>query len=555
MKKVLFSLFFIGLFLTPALADYRVDSVSVSADVSANGQAQVNATIALTFDAVATEVTIPLPESHVTHASAGNYRFSLEETDKGANMVVRRRSGFAGTETFLIRYTVPYTDDGDTEADAFSLGLLSSRWERDIGSCTFQVLMPDVFEAEPEIISGYHGALSASEAGLTVTDTGFTGSVGQRMAFDSLDVSLELPEGYFHLRSATVPVISVTFVTLGMLVILLLCVVYWRAKLWFPREESTPRLLLPEGILPCQLPMVLDGSTCDVPAMILEWANLGYLSISRARNGTVLLTRRMNMGSERSRGEQRLFAKIFGQKYRVAATPGRFSGAAAGFRRVSRRSLYRVIFDRASGNPVLIQMPCRLLLAVGIGNLAAHMLPEGGGFVVLAVLIGMIGFLYSIYLHTAAAKFAAHRTYDLISILCAAILAGLLPLSLMAGALPEMLMGLSACLFSAIATAPGPRRSKRGIDAMAQAKGCRTFYRRAAWRRLQTFQGRNSRFFQIQFPRAMALGADREFALRFERIPIPTPEWLELPLTGTRSAEALRKELLPILRQLRDAFR
>jgi (E)-4-hydroxy-3-methylbut-2-enyl-diphosphate synthase len=101
--------------------------------------------------------------------------------------------------------------------------------------------------------------------------------------------------------------------------------------------------------------MTLDGSTCDVTAMLLEWASLGYLALSRSRQGVVLLTRTMEMGSERSAAEQRLFYSIFGNKLRVAATPGRFSRAAAQFRAASRRSLYRVIFDRSGGNPVLIQ--------------------------------------------------------------------------------------------------------------------------------------------------------------------------------------------------------
>ena len=63
-----------------------------------------------------------------------------------------------------------------------------------------------------------------------------------------------------------------------------------------------------------------------------------------------------------------------------------------------------MIFDPKGGNVVLVQIPCRILLAVGVGYLAQQMLPEGGGFVVLAVLAGMVGFLYSIYLHTALSQ-------------------------------------------------------------------------------------------------------------------------------------------------------
>ncbi len=555
MKKVLFSLFFICIFLVPALADYQVDSVSVSAEVSANGRAQVTTTIQLTFDASTDQVTIPLPDTDVSRVSAGDYRFSVEETDTGTDVVIKNNDGFVGTQTFLVSYIVPYADDGDTEADHFSLGFLSSRWARPIGSCSFQVIMPKGFDAEPQIISGYYGALSETATALAITETSLSGSVSNRMAYDSLSLVLSLPDQYFNVRSARLPVVSVTFLAIGMLAVLLLCIVYWRMKLRSRHVSSTPRLLAPEGVLPCQLPMVLDGSTCDVTAIILEWANLGYLSISQTRNGTVVLNRLMHMGSERSKAEQQLFSKIFARKSRVAATPGRFSRAAAQFRAASRRSLYRVIFDPKSGNPAIVQLPCQCLLSLSIGYMAYQFLPEGGGFIVLAVLIGLVSLVYSLLLHRSIRRFAALRAVNVLSIVCWILMLALLPLSLVSGSFPEVVVGLSACLFSGIATAPGPRRSARGIDAVAQTKGCRTFYRRASWQRLQIFQGKSSRFFQTQLPGAVALGVEKRFARRFERLSVPMPDWLKLSGDPIRSASSLQHLLAPVLRQLRESFR
>ena len=46
-----------------------------------------------------------------------------------------------------------------------------------------------------------------------------------------------------------------------------------------------------------------------------------------------------------------------------------------------------------------------------------------------------------------------------------------------------------------------------------------------------------------------------QFARRFERLPIPVPDWLDLPSRATRSAEALCRDLKPFLHQLREAFR
>ncbi len=550
MKRILYTVIFILLMVCPVLADYTVDSVAVSADVTDRGQAQVTATVQLTFDAVTEQVTIPLPERSVSNLSAGNFRFSREDTDAGVNAVIKNKNGFAGIQTFQISYTVPYPG----ASDEYTLGILSSRWEKPVGACSFQVNMPKTLENAPRILSGYHGALSESEAGLTYTTTGVSGTLGARMAYDSLSMAVELPEGYFNVRSATLPVVSVTFLAVGMGLVLLLAVGYWRLKLRSDHGEVNPRLLLPEGILSCQLPMLLDGASCDMAALILEWANMGYLSITRSLRGTVVLTKLMSMGSERSRAEQRLFLRIFGRKLRVAAAPGRFSGAGRRFQAAMRRSFRRVSLDPRGGNPVFVQLPCRILLAVAVGAAAYRLMPGGAGFVVLAVLAGIAGFVCSVFLHSSLSALAAHHRLTWQVLISLALVAGLLALSLVSGALPEMAVGLIAVAFSAIATASGPRRNSRGVDAMAQAKGLRVFYRDVAWQRLQVYQGRDSRFFETQLPRAAALGVDRRFAARFERLSVPMPEWLELPREADRSARSLQRQLAPILRQLRAAF-
>lgn len=555
MKKLLFSLFFIFLFMIPGLADFKVDSVAVSAEVSAKGRAKVTNTIQLTFDTATEQVSIPLASGDVSQVSAGDYRFSVDKTDTTTDVIIKKSGGFVGTQTFLVSYTVPYSDDGDSQGDYFSLELLSSRWARPIGSCSFQVLMPAAFKAEPELTSGYYGVLSPEDCDLVTTDTSLSGALSGRMAYDSLTLSMTLPDQYFAVRSTKLPGISMTYLTLAMAAVLLLTMVYWRLRLRFPRPQSTPRLLTPEGIISCQLPMALDGSTCHIPALVLEWANLGYLSISLSKGGVVVLTRLMAMGSERSRREQALFSHIFGRRSRVAATPGRFSQEAQRFRSASRRSLYPVIFDPKGGNVSLVQLPCQLLLPIAVGSTVYHLLPEGAGFVLLALLAGFAAAPYSLVLHGGALGFAALGTVTLAAALSWAFSPVLLALSLVAGTLPEMLVALGACLFSAIATAPGPRRSSRGIDLMTQTRGCRTFYRRASWQRLQVFQGESARFFQSQLPYAVALGVDRRFARRFEHLPVPTPEWLRLGKTGLQSASSLQRQLRPILKQLQEAFR
>lgn len=561
MKKVLFSLFFICLFLMPAFADFQIDAVTVSANVAANGKTEVVSTYQLTFDSQTDSVTIPLPEGDMSKISAGDYRFKTKRTEDGTDVVISSQSGFAGTQTFSVSYVVAAEDDTDETQDLYHLNMLSTRWQKAVSGFSFQVVLPGSYSAqetaavpEVQLISGYHGSLSQQDSALRVEGNIITGETKDLMSYDSMAVQITLPEGYFYVRTASIPVVSVTRVSLTMGLLLLLLMLYWRVKIYTPRQSAAVRPLPPEGLLPCQLPMVLDGATCDIPALILEWANLGYLSLSMSPRKMVMLTRCMEMGSERSRAEQKLYRNIFGNKMRVIATPGRYARAAAQFRASQRRDFGRIAFDRRGGNIVLVQLPCRLLLAVSCGYMMAKLLPEGGGFVILGVGFGVAGFLYSIYLHNALNQLAAHRKISVGTAVLILVAAFLILGGLMSGTLVEILVGLFACGFSAVATATGPRRSKRGQDLIAQTRGFRMYFRRVKWHKLQILQGRNPLYFQTQLPRVYAMGLEKTFAKRYERLPVPVPDWLPGKQKGNVTAQTVQKQVSAMMKGLKEAF-
>lgn len=565
MKKLLFSLFFICLFAFPVFADFTVDAVDVSATISVDGKTQVTDTITLTFRETEKSVTIPLPDGELGSISAGDYRFKVQKTDEGTNVVISSSSGLAGTQTFQISYTLNNTFKRTEESDTYTIHMLSSRWAKEIGSCSYQIVLPGAyaqpedpaldFEPTVEIISGYYGSLSKGESRMDFSGNVITGQVQNRMSYDSLSGKITLPPGYFYVRQATLAVVSFTWLALFMAVLLLLSMIYWYLRVRTPKKPVSARILAPEGLLPCQLPQALDGRTCDIPALILEWANLGYLSFRTTAKGQLVLVQNMVMGSERSRAEQRLFRSIFGSAPRVLATPGRYSGSAARFRATMQKQFSRAAFDRKGGNIVLVQLPCQILFGIGWGAMVSRMLPEGAGFVVISVLAGMIGFVYAAMLHRhLSTALSIHRDLPKTALFCLGSLLMLI-LSLFFGAIIEMLIGTAACVISSLATASGPRRNVHGQELLAQTKGCRRFYRQVPWNRLHIYHSRNSRFFQGHFPRAAALKTDRSFARRFEHLSIPRPDWLLSSNQKPLSAATLQKQLSRLLRQLQEAFR
>ncbi len=68
-----------------------------------------------------------------------------------------------------------------------------------------------------------------------------------------------------------------------------------------------------------------------------------------------------------------------------------------------------------------------------------------------------------------------------------------------------------------------PRKTIRGVKAALQAKGLRNFVR--SQERQLTFQARNQMMFEKLLPYAIAFGVEKEWASRFEGIPMTDPSW------------------------------
>ena len=274
-------------------------------------ETKVTATYQLTFDSQQDQVQIPLPDGDISRVSAETYRYKVDKTDAGVDVVLSKGT-FSGTQSFTISYTVNVSPDSSTDGDVFTLGLLSSRWATPVGACAFQVTLPQPsgtvpadYTITPQVLSWAtpHGPLSDTETGLTVNGTIVTGTAADRMAYDSLALAVTLPSGYFYVRSTAIPMIHVTYLFVGMLLVLLLLMVYWRLRLRTPRLEVSPRAA--DTRRTAGLPALADAGragTCDVAVLVLEWANLGYLTIQSSKKGYVILTRHDSHGQRAKQG-------------------------------------------------------------------------------------------------------------------------------------------------------------------------------------------------------------------------------------------------------------
>lgn len=66
--------------------------MAVTAEVSAKGRAQVSTVLQLTFDSTEQQVAVPLPDRDVSRVSVSDCRFSVEETDEGTDVILKKRA-------------------------------------------------------------------------------------------------------------------------------------------------------------------------------------------------------------------------------------------------------------------------------------------------------------------------------------------------------------------------------------------------------------------------------------------------------------------------------
>ena len=561
MKRIFFLLFFIIMLMVPAFADYQVESINFSADVTSAGKTQVTTVFELSFDDPAASVTIPLPSGEVSGVSVSDYSYRIEREDDYTALTVSSKGRLLGTQLISVSYTIPAAEDSDDEEDLYSINLLSSRWGREIEQFSFSLSLPasdtaleEGTEITPLLESGYYGSTEAYGASAELSGTMVSCTLQKLLAYDTLSLTVSLPEGWFHVRQAAIPALSLSLTAVILAGLLLLVLLYWFFFMRFPWVETISRQLPPDGLLPCHMAYAMDGASCDLAALLLEWANLGYLYISaRSRRG-LILTKKMDMGTERSRSERQLFKRIFRGKQRAAVTKGRFRAAGQRYMAATCPTLNRILFDRKGGSGRLLRLPARLMAGVGVGYIAYGFLPDGNGYIVLAVLVGALGLLYGGELSRAVRLMRGRRSLNFPGLLLCLSAGALMVPALFAGTIPETGLGLLGCILCGFLEGGGPRRNERGREIYAQTKGCRYYYRSAPWRRLQHNSAVNSRYFQQQYPRAAALRSEKAFAALFEGISVPPPEWY--PALGTERMEvrALEKKLRPVLRQLRDAF-
>ena len=499
-----------------------VTAMHTECSVERDGACTVQIEFTADFAADAGDFEVPIsPAAKEISCSAA---YSLRSGD-GCKLLV-----LTGNNTGKNRITVSYrlaetvTDDGT--AQEFSVQLLYPAWSCAIGGYSVDVHLPGSFDALPVFLSGYYGDLIDNYMQISINEGDIHAVLNPKQTLqdhEAMTLQLRLPRDFFDLRflaGKTVRVDRLLF--LGFLA---LAALYWLIFLRnlpiLPKRQVMP----PEGSNAGEIPYLLTGRSPDLALMVVQWASLGYLTVTRSRKGRIWLTRQIDMGTERKHCEGEIFNALFARGDHCDVRSAEYLKA----RRLSQekpRDYWRDrIYDPKAGAPFLLR-----LLALGAGLalclacfdlltaskswrwfLIVPLTLAGGG--ACLALQAMGGFL----LRRHSLRTAALGLLSAIGLLLAGRKSGLTGL---------MLLNLALQLGVGLLLRLGGRRTAEGAALAAELLGYRRWLLSASGQQLNEHLAHDPQFFYRVLPYADALRAGKLLAGGLDRTRMEDCGWL-----------------------------
>ena len=385
----------------PAISDMKTDCT-----LTGSGACQVTQTFTMEIDGAQTQLRFPLVPG-AKKASVAGYDAQKQTDGDCPVLVLSDASGFTGTRSFTVLYTVSGLVSEADGVQTLQLPLLSAKWAYPISRYQFTVTMPKPFEGYPAFVSGYYSDVISDYIDLDVSESLISGTIATGLKdHESLDMTLTLDKSYF---SGAYTALSFSWVGMAVIVALLaLAFGYWFVTLRSAPIRTSTRRLPPDAALPCDMPFLVGGGPIQFNMLVCHWASLGYLTIFCGKNGRVALRRRVDMGNERRQAEVRLFQMLFSQGDVCEGASLLYKRTAEKADAVLRRYWVRKLYRKSSGNPLLARAFGLLAGALAAAEAASPLLPAG--FVrwlllIAAFLIG--GALSAVILHAPSAYYQA----------------------------------------------------------------------------------------------------------------------------------------------------
>ena len=236
----------------PAISDMKTDCT-----LTGSGACQVTQTFTMEIDGAQTQLRFPLVPG-AKKASVAGYDAQKQTDGDCPVLVLSDASGFTGTRSFTVLYTVSGLVSEADGVQTLQLPLLSAKWAYPISRYQFTVTMPKPFEGYPAFVSGYYSDVISDYIDLDVSESLISGTIATGLKdHESLDMTLTLDKSYF---SGAYTALSFSWVGMAVIVALLaLAFGYWFVTLRSAPIRTSTRRLPPDAALLTELLLRLLG--------------------------------------------------------------------------------------------------------------------------------------------------------------------------------------------------------------------------------------------------------------------------------------------------------
>ncbi len=538
MRRVIALFLCILLLAVPAHGANAAQSLSSNAHITANGSCQITITADIRLEEPVKGLRFPVAAG-ARSVTCNGRRARVSEHEGIHSIQLKQLDGLVGLYSCTVSYELNTVLSLNEKGEPMVTVPLLSGFPYCVEAMSFAVSLPSELTVTPTFYSGYHGKDIELQMDALTAGSQIQGTLSQSLK-DNETLFLQFegtPEMFPPSRSFGG---SMTFDAIAMAICAGAAFLFWLLTMRTMPRFGRRRATAPEGICAGQMGMYLVHRGADLPIMILQWAQLGYLSIQTGRGGKVFLRKKMEMGNERSAFEQRCFQSLFHDRTTQEATGRRFHGICD---RVSAYSLQHFRdYRSAPGMDRIFR-----LLASLVGLFAG--IAMGDSFsthhtwrYVLMLLLGAAGYAGSWYLQEgmdclhlrgkAGLKFSLLLSLGFVlgSIFCGCPLYGI------AAALWSLFAGLCG--------AYGGIRSENSKRLYGDIMSLRKHLRKADREELRRIITTNPNYYYELAPYALALDVDKVFASHMGDTKLPLCTWLDTGTeirTASGCAEQLRK--------------
>ncbi len=532
MRRILTVIAILLLLTLPVSAFSGISSAQNTTIVASDGSCQVTLNLQLTLDDPEPDLTFPIPAG-ATQVTLNGSSASVTTSGNVRNVSLKGVAAGPGSYSLTIGYRLRDAIVPDEETETLNLTLeLLSGFSYPIDRLDFTLELPGPVEEKPTFTSTYYPETIELMMALTQTGNRIQGKMEQRLQ-DHEKLVLILPVSEEMFPQPVAKRWSMDTLDMIMLGLGLAALVYWLIWLQCPPMRRIRRTTPPDGITAGEIGCRLTASGGDLTLMVLSWGQMGYLLIQPDDNGRVLLHKRMDMGNERDDFELKWFRRLFGKRAVVDAT-GYFYARLCSKAAKDKPGM-RAFMKKGSGNPRLFRIIAAAVGALSGVSLAAAYAGGTGWQIPLVILLGCCGFFVAWWIQDMSRALHSRHRYPVLVGLGAFGIWFLV--SFPAGEWNIALIQFPLQILAGVAARYGGRRSESGMVNAGEILGLREYLKKMDPEELRRNLDIDPQYYYDVAPYALALGVDRAFARKLQKLRLPECPYLTTGIDGHLTAQ------------------